>query len=792
MIESWNPWKYVVTCRPQRSIISRGIWLDDNPFDFSTPAFMVQIALASFVTGIVDFILRPLGICSFFSHMVGALLLGPTMLGRYSFASDKIFSSQSQYVLETFQNIGVIFFLFLVGLKMDVRIVSNSGRKALLIGVSAGLVPLIITFLVAALCKHFLRHTDPGLATMLPMVASIESQSNFHAVTCLLADLKMLNSEVGRLAIASAIVSNACSWSVLIVLIVFKKYHGGHNLGLVFFTLGSLVAFLLAIVYVLRPMMCWMIKQIPQGTNNMKELHVFIMFFMVLLCAFLGQLAGHPPGFGPLLLGLAVPPGPPLAETIEDKLESIIHLVLIPLFYVAAAGGVVTEHMDTDGIMVVELLFVLGSLGKIVATILPSIHCGIPLRDALVLGLLISSQGLVDVTHIRRALVFNNLNAQVYTLLIYSALGIAGVTSVLVKIIYKPCSTGHLTYRRAIRSEIHSSEFWVLACVHQESNVPGIIDLLESSNPSDENPISLCLLHLIELQRLAPPFLIAHKRDDDSSIYYNRSKHIINAFRFFEQQNEDVFSLHSFTAMSPCDTMHQDICSLAMDQSVSLIILPFHRQFNSDGLLESVNTIRNVNHNVLKMSPCSVGILIDRRPTTTVMGAKAFNHISLIFIGGADDREVLTYGMRMVHDQDITLTVIHFCTTKDEKRGDLSKDTKLDAELLYDFHSRYMGREGIEYREEVVTDGFEIVRLMKTIEHSFDLMMVGRQHGRASRLFKGLSDWNEYPELGFLGDLLATSSLQDEVSILVLQRTPIISSEAFPQSPNYSSYTIQI
>ncbi|KAL5703419.1 hypothetical protein ACHQM5_028512 [Ranunculus cassubicifolius] len=757
----WNPWKDVVKCLPYRHIVSRGIWVGDNPLKFSTPVFMVQIAVSTFFMGSLDFLLRP----------YGAIIIGPRVLGFLDFFRKFIFSHQSLYVLETCQNIGAIFFLFLVGLKMDMRIVYGSGRKELLIGVSAGVAPVLLTTFIAVTFRHFLP-PESQTTLVLTLVAMIEAQTSFHVVACLLSDLKILNSEIGRLAIASSMISNTCSWGVLIVLWVVSE-SATVSVSKALFMLGSIVCLVLMVNLLLKPIMHWMVKQIPQGTNNMEEVHVCVVFLMVLFCSFLGQYMGHPPGVGPIILGLAVPPGPPLAETIEDKLESIVSAVFLPLFYVASTGkGGKIAGLDLLGVMFVELIIALAFLLKIIGTVLPSIYCGVSLNDSIVLGLIIASQGLVDLMNFSRALIFNKLNEEVYTLMVYSSIVIAGITSVLVKLMYKP-SMDYVAYKITLGNSMRNTEFRILACIYRDFNVSSIIHLLKASNPTQENPISLYLLHLIELQRLAPPFLISHKKNDDNSIYYNRSKNIINAFRFFEKQNENTFSFNSFSAMSPCVTMHQDICSLAKDKRVAIIILPFHKQFNLDGLLESNNAIRTTNTSVLKFSPCSVGLLIDRRRTSansSIASSRSYSHILIIFLGGADDREVLTYGMHMVQNSSTTLTVVRF-NVVDNKNNDLDTEKEFDVELLKDFQRKYVGKERINYREEMVTDGLGIIKAIRAIEDPFDLIMVGRQRGRESELFNGLSEWNEYPELGFIGDMLATSNSHEDVSILVVQQT---------------------
>ncbi|KAF9599267.1 hypothetical protein IFM89_036565 [Coptis chinensis] len=357
------------------------------------------------------------------------------------------------------------------------------------------------------------------------------------------------------------------------------------------------------------------------------------MVLMVLFSALLGQITGLHYILGPMILGLAVPPGPPLGSFIEDKLDSFVTSVLMPTYYVATVGRAGFSYITLMEFSVLEPIILLSFLGKVLGTVLPALFCEIPLEDAVVLGLVMSTQGIVDLQHYRRALYLNGITRGVYSIMVFSSIGIAGITSPLVKYIYQPS-------RRYMY-----------------------------------------------------------------------------------------------------------------------------------GLLEITNPIRNVNGNVLKLAPCSIGILVDRGTTSAssyLFGSRPSYHVGIIFIGGLDDREAIVYGMRMGAHLNITLTLIRFCIGND--MTNTRNDKNLDADLINEFRLKFMGNERVTYREEVVRDGLAIINVIMSLKEKYDLIMVGRQHGVDSPFVKGLTEWNDFPELGFLGDMLATSNSHTGVSILVLHQ----------------------
>lgn len=242
--------------------------------------------------------------------------------------------------------------------------------------------------------------------------------------------------------------------------------------------------------------------------------------------------------------------------------------------------------------------------------------------------------------------------------------------------------------------------------------------------------------------------------------------------------------------MSPYGTMHEDICGLAEDKRVALILIPFHRQSTVDGRMGEENAAyKGINLNVLANAPCSVGIFIDRglavavRPNGPIDIVKC--RFAMLFIGGPDDREALTYALRMARHPGISLTVVRFLpgedtvdidpANMDEDHGILSdiadneRQMAVDDDFINVFRMKSVEDESIVYMEKTVNNGEETVSVISAMDDSYDLYIVGRGKGMVSPLTSGLSDWSDCPELGAIGDVLVSSSFALHASVLVVQ-----------------------
>jgi len=137
----------------------------------------------------------------------------------------------------------------------------------------------------------------------------------------------------------------------------------------------------------------------------------------------------------------------------------------------------------------------------------------------------------------------------------------------------------------------------------------------------------------------------------------------------------------------------------------------------------------------------------------------------VLFLGGADDVEVLAYGSRMAGHEQVIVTVIRFLLLG----HDSSRERKRDTDTVDEYRHVNAGNDHFIYREELVRDGVGLSEVIRGMGNKYDLIMVGRNHQNTS-LFFGMYEWSECPELGVIGDLLASPDAGTTASVLVIQQ----------------------
>lgn len=323
------------------------------------------------------------------------IILGPTILGQFPEVERAVFPPEGDVYLDLLSKIGYIFFIFLSGVKMDPRTVLRTGIKAWTIGVLAVTFPLggsLILSLIQQRSIH--RYRWPAYKSTM----GIQNIFPFPVIASMLVDLKIMNSELGRLALASALISDLVS-NLTYTVITYGRVGimSFANVIMIHSTFLT-VSLILFIFFVGRPLSLWIIQKTPEG-KPVSRFHVILMSLLVLIVVLLTDNVGLNYQYGPFLLGLAVPDGPPLGATMVDRLETLVSGLLAPLLVTYCGMNVnLVELYDLK--FIVSIWVVVGSIlaMKLLSVFVPAVICRVPVKDAAALSFIMCAQGVVQMS----------------------------------------------------------------------------------------------------------------------------------------------------------------------------------------------------------------------------------------------------------------------------------------------------------------------------------------------------------------------------------------------------------
>ncbi|WCJ41596.1 Cation/hydrogen exchanger family protein [Euphorbia peplus] len=732
--------------------------------NYSLPLFELQIGLILTICHLIRFFLKPIGISDFVCSMLAGIIIGPNVLGKYQFTREVIFPYDSQELIYVATNFGYYLFVFLNGVQIEIEMIFKTGYKALTIGIALTVMPFATSLLYNSLVKsgpfqitgseNFL--VVVGIMTCLPVVAFVVEQ------------LKLANTEVGRLALASALVADVGGIGIYI----FQVFQWQRSMLAVVHSALPVAAFVLVLALVVRPALNWVIRKKPDEkslSSSFINLLILFAFGMQVLFAFMKQTSIQ----APFLIGLAIPAGIPLGSALVEKLGSFTNGVLMHILIVTSVMRVDLHLFVLNmanlkrSMIVISAFFII----KMLCCMIPMMFFKIPTNEALAIGIILTYTGVVQLY--TTAIYKDNgyFDEQNYAFLIFYILLNSALVPVIVKRLFNPSRRYNSNHTRNCLSVKPRSELKILTCIYGEDNAEAYTKLLDTINPTKENPIGIYALHLVELIGRYVPILVTHSKL--KTISTTTSQKIIYDFNQYEKNNWDSVSLQLFTSLSSFPLMHEDIINIAREKKTSLIILPLHRKWSVHGYIESQDKEwRNVNRHVLEKAPCSVAVFFSRGSNLQKRSADSFvsnMSVCTIFFGGNDDREALILAKRMFKESQVTLTVVQFLPIDNQEINE-SEDHMYDVVLIDEIRQMAMENGRLDYRPHVVEDGSETITMVRSMVKQYDMFIVGRRYGVSTPQLSGLSEWSEIPELGIMGDLFASKDLDTRSSVLVVQQ----------------------
>lgn len=700
-----------------------------------------------------------------FSFWQGGILLGPSALGRNKRYLDSIFPPKSLTVLDTLANFGLLFFLFLVGLELDLKSLRRTGKQALNIAFAGISFPFALGVGTSfVLRKTISKGADEGPFLVFMGVAL--SITAFPVLARILAELKLLTTDVGRTAMSAAAVNDVAAWILLALAIALSGSGNSPLVSLWVFLCGF--GFVLCCSLVAPRIFRWVVQRCPEG-KPVDEIYICATLASVLAAGFVTDAIGIHALFGAFVMGILVPKEGPFASALVEKVEDLVSGLLLPLYFVSS--GLKTDVATIRGLQswgLLALVIFTACLGKIAGTVGVSLFCRMPFREALALGFLMNSKGLVELIVLNIGKERKVLNDQTFAIMVLMALFTTFVTTPLVVAVYKPAKrASKAEYKqRTIDRKNPNAELRMLVCFHSTNNIPTMINLIEASRGTGKSE-GLCIyaMHLMELSERSSAISMVHKARKNGLPFWNKvlpsgSNQITVAFEAFGQLSR--VSIRPMTAISAMSTIHEDICASAERKRAAIIILPFHKHQRFDGTWETARSEYGlVNRKVLEHASCSVGILVDRGlgGTTQVSSSNVSSIITVLFFGGCDDREALSYAARMAEHPGISLVAIRFLFHLPPNISDES--------FVAEFKQKTSHNSTVKFEDRVIESVAEAIEIIHECGHC-NLFVVGR--APEGEHVAGLSPMMEFPELGPVGSLVTSPDFPTSASVLVVQQ----------------------
>jgi Kef-type K+ transport system membrane component KefB len=332
------------------------------------------------------------------AEVLGGILLGPSVMMRIPGFKEDIFPTASMPPLNLVANIGLVLFLFLVGLEVDVRLFVSNWRVALSVGLAGMVLPFSLGCAIAwGLYNQF--RDDPGTVRIsfgvyALFIGTALSITAFPVLCRILTELKLLGTSVGTTVLAAGVGNDVVGWILLALCVALVNNGSGIN---ALYVLLAAVAWVLFLFFAIKPAFHWLLRRTASIQNGPTQSMVALTVLLVLVSSWFTSIIGVHAIFGAFLVGLICPHDGGFAIKLTEKIEDLVSVLFLPLYF-ALSGLSTNLGLLNDGITwgYVIGVTVVAFAGKIIGGTIAARLNMLVWRESLTIGVLMSCKGLVE------------------------------------------------------------------------------------------------------------------------------------------------------------------------------------------------------------------------------------------------------------------------------------------------------------------------------------------------------------------------------------------------------------
>jgi Kef-type K+ transport system membrane component KefB len=390
---------------------------------------LVQLPVILLVTLLCGWAARKIGQARVVGEIVGGILLGPSLFGRFFPSAFAVFFPRwSMSALEVLSTVGLILFLFVVGAEVEIEHLYRHRTTALLASITSIVVPFVIA--VALAPSLAARFAPPGVS-MLVFTLFLGIAMSITALPVLariLEEQRLLTTSVGTTAVSCAAVNDVVAWLLLALTLALMR--GNEGLATLPLRFGGLFVYLAVMLGVVRPVGAWLVRRRGELPMSLE------IFGLTLVGVFLSAAATHAIGvhplFGAFLAGVCLPRSVRWAASLRARLDTIVSVLLLPLFFAFTGLRTRVDMLNSGLIWAWTVLVVIAAVaGKVGGAAVAARSTGQSWSFGWALGVLLNTRGLVELIVLNIAYDAGAFSPTLFTMLVLMALATTVITTPL-------------------------------------------------------------------------------------------------------------------------------------------------------------------------------------------------------------------------------------------------------------------------------------------------------------------------------------------------------------------------
>lgn len=394
-----------------------------NPSNFQLSIhFFLQLAVILLACRVVGWLARRIGQPQVVGEMICGVLLGPSLLGMVApNFSAQLFPphSTSMSILYVGAQLGLVLYMFCVGLEFRGDLLRQKARSAIFVSVSGMVVPFALGAAIAIWLADDQRLFAEKMTTAqgILFMGAAMSITAFPMLARIIYEGGLSNTHLGTLALAAGSCDDACAWCALAIVVAW--FSGDPNLAII--AVGGGAAYALVVLFGLRPLLA-RLGAAAERSKSISATSMAIVMTLLMACAWITDGIGIYAVFGAFILGAAMPRGF-FNKELQRLIEPVTTTLLLPMFFVYSGLNTKMGLVDSPFLWTVAIVVLVAAcLGKGVACWSAARLSGEPNRDAVAIGSLMNARGLMELILLNIGLEQGIITPGLFSIMVFMAI----------------------------------------------------------------------------------------------------------------------------------------------------------------------------------------------------------------------------------------------------------------------------------------------------------------------------------------------------------------------------------
>jgi Kef-type K+ transport system membrane component KefB len=395
---------------------------------------LVQVGVILFAARLVGYLFRKIHQPQVMGEMVAGILLGPSLLGWVAPGLyDMIFPVESLGFLNALSQIGLLLFMFLIGLELNPKMMRGQGHAAIVTSHASIIAPFTLGILAALLLYPRLSNSSVPFTNFALFLGAAMSITAFPVLARILTERKLINTHLGTVAIAVAAVDDVTGWCLLAFVVLLVRSQAA---GSIWLMLIGIVFYVAVMFFVVRRFL-WRLEGMYEKRGFLTQNMMALVLLIVLASSLMTETIGIHALFGAFLIGAIMPKHEPFVHALTQKLNDAAVVLLLPIFF-AFTGLRTSIGLLYGGQMWLFSLLIIAVaiLGKFGGSALAARFSGLSWRTSGALGILMNTRGLMELVLLNIGLDIGVISQTTFTMLVLMALVTTFMTAPILEWIY--------------------------------------------------------------------------------------------------------------------------------------------------------------------------------------------------------------------------------------------------------------------------------------------------------------------------------------------------------------------